>query len=59
MSGTKKRFNNAATFRLMERAMVAVRRLETSEELSVWLGRRLERVAQAVKPCLEISKLKL
>merc|ERR1712013_40416 len=45
--------------RLVERAMVAVRRMETSEELSVWLGRRLERVAQAVKPCLEISKLKL
>jgi len=45
--------------RLVERAMVAVKRMETSEELSVWLGRRLERVAQAVKPCLEISKLKL
>ena len=39
--------------------MVAGRRMETSEELSVWLGRRLERVAQAVKPCFEISKLKL
>merc|ERR1719474_234076 len=45
--------------RLVERAMAAVRRMETSEELSVWLGRRLERVAQAVKPCFEISKIKL
>merc|ERR1712200_205253 len=44
--------------RLVERALVAVRRMETSEELSVWLGRRLERVAQAVKPCFEISKMK-
>merc|ERR1712200_213532 len=44
--------------RLVERAMAAVRRIETSEELSVWLGRRLERVAQAVKPCFEISKMK-
>merc|ERR1712200_168508 len=44
--------------RLVERAMAAVRRMETSEELSVWLGRRLERVAQAVIPCFEISKMK-
>merc|ERR1712061_692128 len=45
--------------RLVEQAMAAVKRMETSEELSVWLGRRLERVAQAVKPCFEISKIKL
>ena len=40
-----------STYRLIDRAIGSVEMVEGGEELSIWLARRVTRLAHAINPC--------